>query len=518
MNLRIISYSEFSCKNGTSSLQFLDEQKRDGTLMGKPMSSQFAKKELKKKSENLSEWYTDVVLKSELADYAPVRGTMVIRPYGYALWEKVQKIFNDMMKEKGIENAYFPLFIPHSLLEKEKEHVAGFSPELAVVTIGGGEKLTDPLVVRPTSETIMYAMYRQWIHSWRDLPVLINQWNNVVRWEKRTYLFLRTMEFLWQEGHTAHETEREALDMTLSALEWYRRVYEEYYAIPVLLGTKSTTEKFAGAKTTYTIEALMPDGKALQGATSHNLGQNFAKAFDIAFQDKEGKRSLVWQTSWGLSTRSLGGLFLVHGDDNGLILPPKIAPIQVVIMPIFKKETDTNLLMAYVQDLKEALSNGGITTRVDRREEPSVGRRFNEWEVKGVPVRFEVGEKEVGERTVTVVRRDTGVKVVIDRAHVLVEVEKLLSAIQKDLFEKAKTFLTDNTHEVHSWDEFIRIMSGTRGFIKAFWCEETSCEAEIKTETKATTRCLPLDAPEEKGTCVHCGSAAKHRWYFAQSY
>ncbi|MCX6794021.1 MAG: proline--tRNA ligase, partial [Candidatus Gottesmanbacteria bacterium] len=295
------------------------------------MNQQFEKKELKKKSENLSQWYTDVILKAELADYAPVKGTMVIRPYGYALWEAVQEIFNRMMKTRGIENAYFPLFIPLSLLEKEKEHVEGFSPQLALVTIGGGEKLKDPLVVRPTSETIMYFMYAKWIHSWRDLPMLINQWNNVIRWEKRTYLFLRTTEFLWQEGHTAHATEKEDMDMVLSALEWYRQIHEDYLAVPVVCGVKSETEKFAGAKRTYTIEALMPDGKALQAATSHNLGQNFSKVFDIKFQTKDGKTDYVWQTSWGLTTRVLGGLFLTHGDDNGIILPPKIAPIQIII-------------------------------------------------------------------------------------------------------------------------------------------------------------------------------------------
>jgi prolyl-tRNA synthetase len=280
------------------------------------MNQQFEKKELKKKSENLSDWYTQVILKAELADYAPVKGTMVIRPYGYALWEAIQDIFNRMMKTKGVENAYFPLFIPHSLLDKEKKHVEGFSPQLALVTIGGGEKLKDPLVVRPTSETIMYAMYAKWVHSWRDLPILINQWNNVVRWEKRTYLFLRTTEFLWQEGHTAHETEKEAIDLALSAFEWYRQVFEDYLAIPVYQGIKSETEKFAGAKTTYTNEALMPDGKALQNATSHNLGQNFSKVFGIQFASRDGKMEYVWQTSWGFSTRVLGALFLMHGDDN----------------------------------------------------------------------------------------------------------------------------------------------------------------------------------------------------------
>lgn len=482
------------------------------------MNQLFSKKELKKKSDNLSDWYTDVVLKSELADYAPVKGTMVIRPYGYALWEKVQEILNGFMKTRGVENAYFPLLIPHSLLEKEKDHVAGFSPELAIVTIAGGEKLKDPLVVRPTSETIMYEMYKKWVHSWRDLPLLINQWNNCVRWEKRTYLFLRTSEFLWQEGHTAHETKKEAMDMVLTALDWYRQVYEDYFAIPVVFGRKSESEKFAGGESTYSIEALMPDGKALQGATSHHLAQNFSKVFDISFQSKDGKMENVWQTSWGLSTRSLGGLFLVHGDDNGLVLPPKMAPIQVVIMPIVKKDMDGKLLHAYCGEIKEVLDNGGVRNKLDKRDEPSVGRRFNQWEVKGVPVRFEVGEQELGSRSVTIVRRDTGEKTTVKREEMLITVEKILKDIQSSLLTKARTFLTENTRDAGNFEEFKTIMTTHRGFIRGFWCEHTECEAKIKEETKATTRCLPLDSKEEQGICVHCGSSATHRWIFAQAY
>ncbi len=482
------------------------------------MKQAFEKKELKKKSENLSDWYTDVILKAELADYAPVKGCIVFRPYGYALWEKVQEILNVMMKTKDVQNAYFPLFIPLSLLEKEKEHVKGFSPELAIVTIGGGEKLKDPLVVRPTSETIMYAMYAKWIHSWRDLPLLINQWNNVVRWEKRTYPFLRTSEFLWQEGHTAHETEKEAMDMVLSALEWYRQVYEDYFALPVVYGIKSESEKFAGAKQTYCIEALMPDGKALQAATSHNLGQNFSTSFDIKFQNREGKEEHVWQTSWGLSTRSLGGLFMAHGDDNGLILPPKIAPTQVVIVPIFKKGEEKSLTEAYCQEIKESLNNAGVRVRVDMREEPSVGRRFNEWEVKGIPLRFEVGQNETRDRSVTIVVRDTGEKVVHSREQMLVETEKLLKEMQHRLFDHQKEFLANNTHEAKSYDEFKKIMKTSRGYLRALWCEDATCEAAIKEETKATTRCLPLGSVEEKGICIHCGSPANHRWLFAQAY
>lgn len=478
----------------------------------------FEKKELKKKSDNLSDWYTDVILKAELADYAPVKGTMVIRPYGYALWEAVQEIFDRMMKTKGVENAYFPLFIPHSLLDREKEHVKGFAPELALVTIGGGEKLKDPLVVRPTSETIMYAMYAKWVHSWRDLPILINQWNNVVRWEKRTYLFLRTTEFLWQEGHTAHETEKEAVEMALTAFGWYREVFEDFMAIPIYQGTKSASERFAGARMTYTNEALMPDGKALQIATSHHLGQNFSKVFDIQFAARDGKMDFAWQTSWGLSTRALGGLFLTHGDDSGIILPPKIAPIQLVVMPIRKKEGDDNMLLARCEQLRETLGNSGIRVKVDLREEPSVGRRFNEWEVKGVPVRLEIGSRELEGDTVVLARRDTGEKTTVARKEIITTVQKILVDMQSSLFEKAQKFLADNTREADSFEEFKNIMGTTRGFIRAFWCEDAACEAAIKEETKASTRCLPLDAKKEAGICVHCGKPAVHRWLFAQSY
>jgi prolyl-tRNA synthetase len=422
---------------------------------------------------------------------------MVIRPYGYAIWEKVQEIFNVMMKKRGVQNAYFPLFIPHSLLEKEKEHVKGFSPELAVVTIGGGEELKDPLVVRPTSETIMYAMYSDWIQSWRDLPVLINQWNNVVRWEKRTYLFLRTTEFLWQEGHTAHEDEAGAIDMATTALEWYRTIYEEYLAIPVLLGIKSEKEKFAGAKGTYSVELLMPDGKALQGATSHNLGQNFSKVFDIVFQNREGKNDFVWQTSWGLSTRSLGGLFLTHGDDNGLIMPPKIAPYQVVIVPILTKEMDMVKLGKYLvgsDGIRDELEKEGIRVQFDPNKDfertESLGRIINKWELKGIPIRLEIGMKEINDDTVTVARRDTMEKQIVKRSDIAVEIKSLLDKIQNNLFEKSKKFLEENTHTVSSYEEFKKVMEINRGFIKAFWCENEKCETKIQEETKASTRCL----------------------------
>lgn len=482
----------------------------------------FEKKEITKKSENISEWYNDVVLKGQLADYGPVKGTMIIRPYGYAIWENVQKILDGMFKSGGVQNAYFPIFIPMSYLTREKEHVEGFSPELAVVTVGGGEKLEEPVVVRPTSETIMYEAYSRWVQSWRDLPLLINQWNNVVRWEKRTYLFLRTTEFLWQEGHTAHSSEEEAVDMQTTALEWYKKTYEDYYAMPVITGRKSETEKFAGAKTTFTVEALMPDGKALQACTSHNLGQNFSKAFAISFQNKEGKNDFVWQTSWGFSTRSLGGLFLTHGDDAGLILPPKVAPYQTVILPVFmgkltaeQKEKVQTVAKAMYQSLDRSL----IRAYIDNKSEvDSIGRLRNEWELKGVPIRIELGNREIESGEVTLIRRDTLEKITIKQADLVPTVQKLLEEIQNGLFEKAKKFLDENTHVVNDYAQFKKIMETKRGFLKALWCEDAACEKKIKEETKASTRCLPFDSKDEDGMCIYCGKPAKHRWVFAQAY
>jgi prolyl-tRNA synthetase len=482
------------------------------------MEQNFAKKDLKKKSDNVSDWYNDVVLKAELADYGPVKGTMVIRPYGYAIWELVQEAFNKLIKAGGVENAYFPLFIPMSFLEKEKTHVAGFSPELAIVTIGGGEKLAEPLAVRPTSETIMYAMYAKWVQSWRDLPVLLNQWCNVVRWEKRTYLFLRTTEFLWQEGHTAHADHDEALAMVHSAHEWYRVILEEYLAIPVMMGMKSHNEQFAGALASYTLEALMPDGKALQSATSHDLGQNFAKAFNIEFQDKTGGKSFVWQTSWGLSTRCLGGLFLVHGDDHGLVLPPRIAPVQVVIVPIVKTGINEAALTAYVQDLETQLTAIGIRVKVDRRDGISPGRKFNDYEVKGVPVRLEIGGRETEEKSVTAAYRYSGEKKTMSSAEFVNGITDSLVQIQQAMFEKQKAFMTEHTFDAATYDELKAIMTGGKGFIRAHWCEDSLCEKQIKTDTKATTRCLPLDAKEEVGVCVHCGKPSHRKWIFGQSY
>lgn len=476
----------------------------------------FEKKELKKKSENLSEWYTDVILKAELADYAPVKGCMVIRPYGYSLWEGIQSFMDRHYKERGIKNAYFPLFIPEKFINREKDHVEGFAPHMAVVTIAGGEELKEKLVVRPTSETIMYEMYKQWAHSWRDLPILINQWNNVVRWEKRTYLFLRTSEFLWQEGHCAHITHEESLETVLWALGIYQKTYNELLGMYGICGTKSETEKFAGALKTYTFESLMPDGKALQACTSHDLGQNFAKAFEWTVLGKQGEKLHPWQNSWGYSTRSIGGLIMTQSDDNGLNLPPNIAPIQVVIVPIVGK-SDPKKIEAYVTRIKEKLDQNNIRNEIDKKYEDSVGRRLNYWEVRGVPLRIEVGEKELNENKLTLFRRDNFKKEIADFTD-LSQLNSILEEMQKSAFAKHKKFTEINTHTVDNYEEFKKIMEEKRGFIRALWCEDKVCEAKIKDETKASTRCLPLDVKEEKGECIYCRKPAVHRWYFAQSY
>lgn len=468
---------------------------------------------LKKKSENLSDWYTDVILKSELADYAPVKGCMVIRPYGYSLWEGIQGFLDPMIKERGVKNAYFPLFIPESYLNREKEHVEGFSPETAVVTFAGGEELKEKLIVRPTSETIMYEMYKQWTQSYRDLPILINQWNNVVRWEKRTYLFLRTSEFLWQEGHCAHATHEESLDLTLWALSAYKKTYQDLLSLWGVAGVKSDAEKFAGADLTYTYEILMPDGKALQGCTSHDLGQNFAKAFEWTVLDEKGGKLNPWQNSWGFSTRSIGGMVMIQGDDNGLVLPPAIAPTQVIIVPIPGSEKS----LAYAQELHKELKDK-FRVELDVREGESAGFKFNKWELKGVPIRIEIGEKETEGKTVTLVRRDNLEKSTVSESVLFEKIGDELNLIQKSMLDSHRKFTEENTHEVASYDEFKEIMAKNRGFIYAFWCEGRDCEIKIKNETKATTRCLPLDSKEEVGECIYCKSEAKHRWLFAQAY
>lgn len=489
-----------------------------------------AKKYIAKKSENFPDWYTDVILKAELADYAPVKGCMVIRPYGFAIWEGIQKYLDRLIKEHGVWNAYFPLFIPERFLNKEKEHVEGFAPETAVVTFAGGEELKEKMVVRPTSETIMYEMYKTWTHSYRDLPILVNQWNNVVRWEKRTHLFLRTSEFLWQEGHCAHETHEESLQLVLWALRSYVDTYQNLLALYGIPGLKSQAEKFAGADNTYTYEMLMPDGKALQGCTSHDLGQNFAKAFEWSVQGRDQKPIFPWQNSWGYSTRSIGGLIMAHGDDDGLTMPPMIAPIKVVIIPVLSK--DSEKVMAFAQQLKTEIEkvqskfSGKVEVWGDQGKygDKTFGWKSNEAELKGIPIVLPVGPKEVEEGKVFLSGRLDQIK---NRQASLGDVAEIIEQTLKNaqliLLERHKKFTEENTHIVDSYDEFKKVMSGPKGFIDAFWCENPECEKKIKEETKATTRCLPINLDsgqpvEDKGKCVYCGSDAVHRWLFAQAY
>jgi len=488
------------------------------------MDKAYSKKLLTPKSQDFSKWYLDVVLNAKLADYGPVRGTMVLRPYGYSLWEKVQDYFNSVIKKDEVKNAYFPSLIPISLLRKEKKHIEGFSPELAVITIGGGEKLEEEIVVRPTSETIIYLMLSKWISSWRDLPVKLNQWCNVVRWEKRTLPFLRTTEFLWQEGHTIHETSEEAKEMALRALTWYKDLYKSLYSLPVLIGVKSESEKFAGASVTYTVESLLPDGKALQSATSHILEQNFAKNFGVSYQDKEGVLKYPYPTSWGLSTRSLGSVVMIHGDDNGLILPPKLAPIKLVIIPVLGK--DDEKVFTFSKKIKELLEKydsafAGSVELWDQ-DNGSFGWKVNESELMGIPLRITVGPKEVaGESPLTITCRVKDVESEEVSQKTLKEigekVEKMLEKEHAFLYEKAEKHLEENIRTAKNYEEFKNIMNKNKGFIKAFWCENPQCEAKIKEETKATTRLLPLGAKEESGHCIYCNSKAKHLWYFAQS-
>ncbi len=481
----------------------------------------FEKRALTKKSENIAEWYNDVVLRAGLAEYSEIKGCMIIKPHGYALWEHTQKVLNAWFKADGVQNAYFPVFIPMHLLQKEKEHVAGFSPELAVVPHAGGEELAEPLAIRPTSETIMYATFGKWVQSWRDLPLKINQWCNVVRWEKRTYPFLRTSEFLWQEGHTVHADEDDAMAMVLRALEWYRRFYEEQFAISPYVGLKSSSEKFAGAERTYSVEIVLPDGKALQAATSHYLGTHFAKAFDITYLDDAGKSTITHQTSWGLSTRAIGGLVLSHGDDAGLVLPPRVAPQQVVVLAVGgKDEAKAQSAIAYARTLTDHLQHAGVRAVLDEDMNHSMGYRINEWELKGVPVRLEIGGREAEAKTATWVRRDTFEKGTVAEAELTGMVETLLSGIQSSLLERSEELKRELTVDVASWKEFTKVLDGRKTFLRALWCEDPTCEAEIKNETKTTPRVLELDRRDERveGTCVKCGDPAHRHWLFAQSY
>ncbi len=470
--------------------------------------------QIAKQNEDFSQWYTDVIRKADLVDYAPIKGFMVIKPYGYAIWENMQREMDKRFRATGHKNAYFPLFIPESLLQKEAEHVEGFAPEVAWVTAGGNEQLTERIAVRPTSEAIVCSMYSKWIRSYRDLPVLYNQWCNVVRWEKSTRPFLRTSEFLWQEGHTAHATEEEAEQETLKILGIYKDFAENILAIPVLTGVKSQKEKFAGAVRTYSMEALMLDGKALQAGTSHNLGQHFAKVFDIQYLDRDGQLKNVWSTSWGVSTRLIGGVIMVHGDDRGLVLPPKIAPSQVVIIPVAQHKEGV------LDKTKEIFDNLSKLYRVelDDRDTYSPGWKFNEWELKGVPIRLEVGPRDIQSNQVVAVRRDTGEKMAIPMGELEKRIAVLLEDIHSNIYKKALAHREMNTHAAANMEELISIMGRKMGFVKAMWCQDTACEAEIKEKTGATTRCIPFEQDNADGRCVVCGKKADTAAYFAKAY
>jgi prolyl-tRNA synthetase len=480
------------------------------------------------RSEDYAEWYNQVVLRAEMADYAPVRGCMIVRPYGWALWENITAQLDRRFKATGHVNAAFPLLIPRSFIDKEKSHVAGFSPELAVVTHGGGEKLEEPLVIRPTSETIIGHAYAKWIQSYRDLPVLINQWNSVVRWELRTKLFLRTLEFFWQEGHTAHATAEEGEAETRQMADVYADFAVKEAAIPVIAGRKSESEKFAGADVTYSLEAMMGDGKALQFCTSHNLGQNFAKAFEIRYLDKTGLLQHCWTTSWGLSTRTVGAIIMVHGDDQGLILPPHLAPFQLVIVPIFKTEEEKASVLPNAQKLRAELVAAGIRVKMDEREGASPGFKFNDWEMRGVPLRLELGPKDVAKASVVLARRDRPGKEgksFVPQQGIAAAVAQMLEEIQKSLYDRALAFRKANTAEPANYDEFRKAVE--KGFAFAWWCGNSDCEAKIKEETKATMRCIPFDQtlggtvsapPGGSGKCIYCGQPAKEKAVFARAY
>ena len=469
------------------------------------------------RNENYSEWYNQVIQRAEMADYAPVRGCMVVRPYGWALWENIQQALDSRFKASGHVNAAFPLFIPMSFLEKEKEHVEGFSPELAVVTIGGGEKLEEPLVVRPTSETIIGYMYSKWIKSWRDLPVLINQWGNVVRWEMRTRLFLRTLEFYWQEGHTAHASLKEAEEETRRMLDTYTDFAVNEAAVPVIPGRKSNTEKFAGAVHSYSIEAMMGDTKALQAGTSHLLGQNFAKAFNIQYLDVNNELQYCYTTSWGVSTRFIGAIIMTHGDDQGLILPPRLAPIQVVIVPIYKNDEERSKVMQVVEKLQQELK--AFRVKVDDRTELTPGFKFNDWEMRGVPLRLEVGPKDVEKGSVMAARRDIpgrDGKTILPQENLAVSVGALLDTIQTALLEHAIAFRDSHIHDPADYESLKQVVKD--GWALSWWCGDPACEAKVKEDTKASTRCIPLEQPGGTGKCIVCGKDAAEKVYFAKAY
>ncbi len=482
------------------------------------------------RKENYSQWYNEIVSKADLAENSGVRGMMVIKPYGYAIWEKIQAQLDKMFKETGHENAYFPLLIPKSYFSKEASHVDGFAKECAVVThyrlkagangieVDPDAKLEEELIIRPTSETIIWSTYKNWIQSYRDLPILVNQWANVVRWEMRTRLFLRTAEFLWQEGHTAHSNMQEALAETNQMLNVYAEFAENWLAVPVIKGAKTPNERFAGALETYSIEALMQDGKALQSGTSHFLGQNFAKAFDVKFTDKEGKLDYVWATSWGVSTRLMGALIMAHSDDLGLVLPPKLAPIQVVIVPIYKSEEEFNAVSKTALEIVSELKAKNISVKFDNRDTHRPGHKFAEYELKGVPVRIAIGPKDLEKGTVEIARRDTLEKQFVSNSNITETIEKLLEDIQKNIFDKALKFREESTYKIDSYEEFKKQIEEKPGFYLAHWDGTPETEEKIKNETKATIRCIPFDAPEEQGFCMVTGKPSNKRVIFAKAY
>lgn len=486
-------------------------------------------KHITDRDNDYSQWYLDVIKEAKLADHSQVRGCMVIRPHGFALWENMKGALDGMFKDTGHENAYFPLFIPKSFLSKEAQHVEGFAKECAVIThsrlksVDGGvevdpdSKLEEELIVRPTSETIIWDSYRNWIQSYRDLPILINQWANVVRWEMRTRLFLRTMEFLWQEGHTAHATKEEAIEETEQMLEVYRTFAEEFMAMPVITGRKTESERFAGAVDTYCIEALMQDGKALQAGTSHFLGQNFAKAFDVKFQNQDGEHDYVWATSWGVSTRLVGGLIMTHSDDNGLVLPPKLAPHQVVVVPIFRSSEQKAAVMEYIQPVIDTLKEKGITVKLDDRENYNPGYKFAEHEAQGVPLRIAVGSRDIENNNVELARRDTLEKNIVSKEGIEDHIENLLEQIQTDLYQSAKERMEKRTRSVDSYEEFKKEIE-TGGFIYAHWDGTAETEEMIKQETKATIRCIPLASDTDSGKCMVTGKPSERRVLFARAY
>lgn len=474
--------------------------------------------EITPKAEDYSKWYLDVVRKAELADYGSVKGCMIIRPYGYGIWERARDALDRRIKETGHENAYFPLFLPESALKKEADHVKGFAPEVAWVTRGGSEELEEPLAVRPTSEAIICPMYAKWVRSYRDLPILINQWANVVRWEKVTRPFLRTTEFLWQEGHTLHATPEEAEEETLKMLEVYRDFYENELAVPVVCGEKTASERFAGALRTYAIEALMTDGRALQAGTSHNLGQHFAKAFGIQFEDENQQLQHAWSTSWGVSTRLVGAVIMTHGDDSGLIVPPRIAPIQIVIVPISAGNWRETVLPA-AQQLLARLRAAGIRAKLDDRDQHTPGWKYADWEMRGVPVRCEIGPKDIAKNQVVFVRRDNREKSFVPMDGLERAASELLDTVQTALFKRACEYREKNTTDVDKWEAFEEMMERRPGFLRSYWCGSAECEAAVKEKTSATIRVIPFGADGAgKGSCVHCAGEATHRVLFAKAY